>query len=89
MCSKFQVLILDDTHISSFYHSFQTTDATMLKSQLAHVLICTNTTSTRNNSGDFLATPHLRPCDRATSAEVHQVSKVSELILTGTRVRDR
>ena len=30
-----------------------------------------------------------RSCDRATSAEVHQVSKVSELIPTGTRVRDR
>ena len=95
MCSKFQVLILDDTrarahtHISSFYQSFQTTDATMLKSQLAQVMICTNITTTRNHSGNFLATPHLRPCDRQTSAEVHQVSKVSELILTGTGVRDR
>jgi len=61
----------------------------MLKSQLAQVLICTNTTSTRNHSGNFLATPHLRPCDRTTSAGVHQVSEVSELILTWARVRDR
>jgi len=60
----------------------------MLKSQLVQFLIRTNTTSTRNHSGNFLATPHWRHCDRATSAGVHQMSKVSELILTGKRVRD-
>jgi hypothetical protein len=33
-------------NVSSFYHSFQTNDARMLKSPLSQVKICTNTTST-------------------------------------------